>query len=702
MGVMHLWAIGIGAAAVALPVAIHFLTKPRPVRLEISTLRFISGALHEQRARHRLRDFIILGLRTAAVALAAAAFARPFLGTADAAADSSAAIRVIMIDASQSMAAADNGIPAFERARGVAAEQMTYRPGLSANLIVATSRPAATFTMPSSNFAALRDDLARAAVSHEALDVNAALARAATMFDERLGQRQELVIVSDFQRTSWSKADFSVVPADVRVLFESVASTKPLENMGLASATIRDRTTADEAVTVEIEAVNNSPVGRTIDVELKLGDAVRRLQASCGPYARETLSTEIPMPASEWQWGTATIVGSKDSLADDDTLPLVARVRRAPAMALLTRQPARMRPSSSYFLTTAIAPVAPHGGVPPHDGVTPTGSPSRLVRIDPSRGEPETVSSADVIVIDRPGLLGEEWIAQLLAAARRGRVVFYVAEEPADATNLQRLADTAGRDWRFPVDFSPPLRGRRAADVFIDDVAGNRPPFAVFGDELATVLAPLRFRSGLVTTARPGGLGDDILARYSDRTVCLAIGSVGSGRLAVLNADLAASHLARTEAFVPLIGELIDSLLDDSGGPPVVVCGQPMTAYLPIDVGPAAALELLGPESAAKGRLRDDPLGVYWETPPTRIPGVYRVTRDAATVFAAAAVVPAAEGDLRSLPEDVLTERLAGGRTTVYRAATSREPADRSWVWLATLCVACMLAEVLALKWFRA
>ena len=71
-------------------------------------------------------------------------------------------------------------------------------------------------------------------------------------------------------------------------------------------------------------------------------------------------------------------------------------------------------------------------------------------------------------------------------------------------------------------------------------------------------------------------------------------------------------------------------------------------------------------------------------------------------MFAAAAVVPAEESDLRTLPSDVLTERLAGGRTAVYRGvAARRESGDRIWVWLVAACVGCMLAEVAALKWFR-
>src|SRR3989442_13764771 len=118
MTFLHPWAIGAGAAAVGLPVLIHFLTRPRPLRLSLSTLRFVREAVQQKRARHRLRDWIILLLRAAAVCLLAWAFARPLIGAKPLIADAPGdAVRVVILDRSQSMAAVSNGVQAFERAR---------------------------------------------------------------------------------------------------------------------------------------------------------------------------------------------------------------------------------------------------------------------------------------------------------------------------------------------------------------------------------------------------------------------------------------------------------------------------------------------------------------------------------------------------------------------------------------------------------
>ena len=72
---LHPWAIAVGLLAATLPVLIHWLTRPKPARLPLSTLRFVRDLVEERRALWRLRDALVLLLRTAAIGLLAAAIA---------------------------------------------------------------------------------------------------------------------------------------------------------------------------------------------------------------------------------------------------------------------------------------------------------------------------------------------------------------------------------------------------------------------------------------------------------------------------------------------------------------------------------------------------------------------------------------------------------------------------------------------------
>ena len=112
-------------AAVAAPLVIHWLTKPRPVRMPLSTLRFVREAIHQRRAKHLLRDLLILGLRVLAVALLALAVARPLFAPQPLAAERQAGdtVRIVLVDVSQSMAATVGATQQIAQARTLAANQ---------------------------------------------------------------------------------------------------------------------------------------------------------------------------------------------------------------------------------------------------------------------------------------------------------------------------------------------------------------------------------------------------------------------------------------------------------------------------------------------------------------------------------------------------------------------------------------------------
>src|SRR5204862_247205 len=101
MSLLHPWMFAAALAAMGLPVLVHWLTRPRPRPFPLSTVRFVFEAVQQRRARHRLRDAIVLLLRTVAVLLLGAALARPLLAGRNSAraADASHVTRVVLLDA---------------------------------------------------------------------------------------------------------------------------------------------------------------------------------------------------------------------------------------------------------------------------------------------------------------------------------------------------------------------------------------------------------------------------------------------------------------------------------------------------------------------------------------------------------------------------------------------------------------------------
>lgn len=699
MRLLHPWAVVLGLAAMTLPVLIHWLTRPRPIRYPLSTIRFVHEVLQQRRARHRLRDAWILMLRTLAVLLLAWAVGRPIAGKPAplGATEGGCLARVVLLDVSQSMAAVSQGSTTLERARPLAAAQLTDQPGLRANLLLASSRVQPVFEELSANLPALQDELAHAQVRPERLDVQAAVNRAAEMLaksSQSTGQHRELIIFSDFQRSNWATVDFSVLPADTHIQLESVAAGRAPANLAILQVAAQGRPEQGRDLHLEVEVGNYSETARQVQVEVSLGEARYRLNGLCPPGIGTVLSTDVPLQAVGWLQGNVRLLDVADALAADDVRPLVLEVRAAPTYALITRQPADLRPSSSYYLERALAPMTPRPGRPAE----------RVVRLDPVRVDEEALAGAEILIVDHPGRLAADVLQRVANLVRRGRGLFYVAAEPSDATNLQLFGQAAGAELQLPVEFLLPPAGQRRRELFLTEVRRQEPPFRVFGENLSSLLDVLRFSGGLASRRREGGLAEEIVATYSDRSACLVISSCGAGSVAVLNADLAASTLHNSPAFVPLVNELIGRLLARSRLGEAKACGEPLVVTLPTHVGTATGLQATGPDAAgaAASTFAPDGSNVLWRVPALGKPGVYLVQRDAQPLYAVAVATPPEESDLRPLEAEVFEGRLAGSRSVQFRAVVGmEEEKDSLWTWLVAGCVLCLCGEILSLKYFR-
>lgn len=707
MTFLHPWAMWIGVIAAGLPVAIHLLTRPRPLRMPLATFRFVREAIRERRARHRLRDVILLTLRTLAILLLALAVSRPRWSDETAAADRASqtgtVVRVVVLDVSQSMAATDRGLSAMERARTAAARRFRYRPGLRANLVLAAASPRAVFQEASTNFDFLRAELAACRVLPERLDVGRTLELVAPMLapaSEADGRRFELIVFSDFQRANWANADFSVLPKGTQIQLESAAPPAALPNLAILDVECRQKSSLGRWMELSVRVGNFSPADRPVTVEADLNGKVYRLEGTCSAGGVARLVEEIESGPDDWLSGRVKLLGIEDSLADDDTRSVAARIRPRPVYALVTRQPATRRPSSSHFLECALVPDRRSGHA----------SDGEVVRIDPDDLNRRTLGSAEVILLDHPGKLSANSIDRLAGLMRLGRPIVYVAAESIDAVNLKRLADAAGAGLRMPVEFTPPPAGRSRENLFLASVRRDDPPFRVFGDDLTVLLGGLRFAGGLASRRLEGGLEDDVLAVYDDGSASIVLTSSGAGALGVVNADLGISTLPRTPTFVPLLHELLGRMLQSESGAARAHCGEQLVVHLPPEVELAAGAHILDPQGRQAdgaddrlGRLSEGATGVIWHWLRPGAPGVYRIEQDGDTVFSLAVNVPAEESNLDSLPPDVLRNRLGGGYSIYYRTVSGGEESrDLAWTWILTVCVVSMLGEIATLLAFRA
>lgn len=114
----------IGLVAVAVPVAIHLINLRRPEKLPFSTLSFFRELQKSTIRRLKLKQYLLLFLRTAAVLLLALALARPFLppSLSGGSATSESHTIALLIDNSPSMGQIDENGPFFDQAKKLASD----------------------------------------------------------------------------------------------------------------------------------------------------------------------------------------------------------------------------------------------------------------------------------------------------------------------------------------------------------------------------------------------------------------------------------------------------------------------------------------------------------------------------------------------------------------------------------------------------
>ena len=714
MNFLHAWAIGIGAIAIVAPFAVHWLTKPRPVAFRLSTVRFLQEVIQQRRSRSRLRDWLILALRSFCIGLLALAIARPLYQERQSvlSASKNHAQRVVVLDCSQSMSAGSGGVTSWSSAVAAALQYLEDSPGMQAGVIFAGARARPVFDQLSPNFVSLREAIKQASPLAERAEPRDAMEQAAKLLAKAPAGSKELVIISDFQRTNWGTLLLDLIPVDTQVQFHSVAQSNT-DNLAISGVRFSSEPVVGQSVAMEVDVVNFSDRESTVRFSVELNAMKRSFEGLLPPQSTKTFSEMVSFDEVGWKFGWARLKNNLDVLPDDDQRPIALLVRPPVRVLIISKQNANEVPSSSFYLQQAMN-VSLSGSIgPKSSGATKAnerkGNES-IVRVNPVRDDVRNWPQCDVYVIDHPGSLAVDSLQLIASQLKRGKGLLCVTSELVDAVNLKHLGEILGSDFQPPVELVPDNNNEFRRELFVRQVKSRVPPFSVFGsDDAASFLTPIRFSGGLGTRATSEGLRDQVLAELSDTSALLYLSSVGAGQLAVLNTDLSRSNWAVQPTFLPVMGELIKSLLAHHGQSDQIHSGEPLVRMLPNTITDSSQL---------KGKTIDGPapgggdFGQWqwvagqssvvwnWKEPPGA--GIYSLEENSVPVWIVATSVPASESNLSALDKEVLTKRMGGDRIVGFAMSDSGdEKSDDIWKWLVVGCLFGLICEVMALRWNR-
>jgi len=191
------------AVLVVLPLIIHLFARARPPLLDFSSIEFIQRAIRFTQRVRKPKDWLLLILRTAAVAAMILLFLRPVMFSHGGGGLFERRNVVVILDASASMGWSDGSQTRFAVACAEASEILA---GLSsrdaADVILAGVVPRAVFPAIGGNIGYLQGEIRRARLTAEALDPEAALRLALRLLNGQEGLK-EICVVSDFQASNW-------------------------------------------------------------------------------------------------------------------------------------------------------------------------------------------------------------------------------------------------------------------------------------------------------------------------------------------------------------------------------------------------------------------------------------------------------------------------------------------------------------------
>jgi Aerotolerance regulator N-terminal/von Willebrand factor type A domain len=228
----------LGAAAAVVPIVLHLLKRQPEQRVRFAAVTFLKTAPVEHASRRRLRDWLLLMLRVAALVFLALAFARPFFRSAGA--NAATGTTVVALDTSYSMSAPGR----FDRARALAKDAIRTASAADDVAVVAFSDQADVVVRATSDRASALAAIDAAAPAYGSTRYRAGLNAAGSLVR---GRRGTIVVVTDLQESGWDAGDHATVPEGTRVevrdvgaLAENLAITGVRIDADRAIATIRN------------------------------------------------------------------------------------------------------------------------------------------------------------------------------------------------------------------------------------------------------------------------------------------------------------------------------------------------------------------------------------------------------------------------------------------------------------------------------
>jgi hypothetical protein len=665
----------LGLAGLAIPVVLHLIQKERRNVVQFPSLMFIRRIPYQSVQRRRIRHWLLLAMRLAALALLVLAFGRPFFRHADAAAAGGTGARevVVLLDRSYSMGYGAR----WQKALSAAQDAINGLKPSDRGTVVLFASNAEVALRSTADRSRLLASVTGIQPGAGATRYGPALKLAGSILSESALPRREAILITDFQRTGWQGAEGVRLPDGAELTTVTVADADTA-NLAVTPVSLQRSTFSNQQrVTVTAGVVNHgtAPV-RGVALTLELGGRgvqTQRVNVEAGGSSSTTFE---PVTVSERNQRASVRLPS-DALERDNVFNFVVSPDE-PVRVILAERAGAPRDASLY-LSRALAV-----GDSPRFEVTPRNADSV---------SNEDLTRASVVVLNDVAIASST-SERLARFVESGGGLFVIAGERAA--------------WSGPANVLPGVVGNAVdrstgTPARLGALEYGHPALEVFRAPRSGDFAAARFYGYRAVTASPGS---QVLARYDDGAPALLERRSGGGRVLMWTSSIDTfwNDLAVRPVYLPLMHRLLRYLGDYSEPAPWRTVGEVVDAPVPASVSKAARTQMSRVALTPSGqRVSLDGEGP--EVLELTEQGFYEIRaqgRDAEPSVVVASNVDLAESDMTALDPKEVAAAAMGSAGFVSANGTPTPPTDdvqegaqRMWWYLMFVGLLFLAAETI-------
>jgi hypothetical protein len=648
-----------GALAASIPVIIHLINRRRARVVQFPTIKFVLRSERRVARKYRVKQWLLLALRTLLLFLLTTALAEPVLQpkVGDLAEINQARAVVLILDNSMSMAYQTAGMTSWELAKEVSELVLhELRPQDQAVMLplILTGEPPQAL---SGDRARLMQQVGELAHTYQPGGFVLPFQRAYALLKTSEAPKKEIVVITDHTRTPWvgfEPATLKVIDPQVRVTVIAVGPTGAANNATVHEvridqravvAGVRTKLTAS-IVNFGTEDRKQAPIrllvdGKTLDQRL--------LDLPKGSTTEVAFDMSFDQPG----YREGTIKLADDGLPADDLFYFSALVRKALRVLLIDGDPrTTLVASEAFYLMNALNPERAYRPGP----IQP-----RVVTVE--EAERLRLGEFDVVVLANVRNLSANFRGSLMDFASQGGGLWWFLGHHVDPAVYNRnLFDTSAR--LLPARLGPQLDRTEAHAAVLQSLDAGHPVLKPFVERGQDALAEVRVRRLFSTETASLPPTTRVLLALPDGRPLFLEGTAGQGRVLLFTstADVDWNELAVTTGYLPLIQTGVGYLARREAQPRFATearLPQPIIVQLS-DQQKEALVTITDPQGKETRLFPQEQGGqIQTEYPATRLPGFYRI-RVGQEVGVVAVNTPLEESDMTSIQPNDLRDKFPG------------------------------------------